>query len=894
MRTRMVSIVLVVALLSTSMIPLGAALAQEQVIVSLAVPDFQARLFDEDLLGPFEAQTGVKVNVVGAGFPSFPFAAAGVEAHLDAVEAYVNKADVVYIDQSSLSPEATRAGYFLNIAPLAQSDPALYSEDFFPAAWQSFQWDQGLWALPVSLDLTTLNYNPEAFDRAGIPYPNEYWTMDDLASAARDLTERDEHGEVTIPGVQTSNPDLTLLLRALLGHGLYDDSTIPETPYLTDPALEPLLTTWLELEDEGVSTGPSGEVVVSLSNTNPVPMRIEQSSDLATTDEESFGSMGALLPGGVVGLRVQGFAVSGGTKYPEAAYELVKYLSSSSQAADNLFSLLPARQSLVGQGGERGFFGFNIRFTPEIEAFLNDAVWRALPASELRYSDYLALAVTKMRTGLDARTALQEVELEAVENLRTAEARRDNAVIAVATPMPTPDLAAGRIAIKFGYQSLTSPLPNQDLWDQAIEEFTQYDPEVGQVIFDTSMSFTANRMAEDFDCFFLPYNEVPNLDPEAVYNLDPFLDADPTFDRSDVVGDVLGQVQRDNKTWALPVVIQPSILRYNPDRFARAGLTPPEDGWTIDAFVDALRALKIYPEDPPPFVPRVLSGGTYMLMFIAAFGGVPIDYRTTPPTVAFTDPANVDAIRQALDLARDDYIDYSSLGGLGSGEAIMLQFGDSQQVSDDDAIYPDSLDIFGFNLGDLSGFGIGGGAGEGDRRTTYPRGNQYLPASYTISTAYISANAENPQACYRWLSFFAQRPELFTGMPVHRSMLDDPALVTAQGEAQVAFYREYDAYLLAPNTIVFPTYGPSIGGVGNFFIQQWLFRAFDNYVIKDMDLETELAEAELFANAYQECEAQIPPYDPLVNESVGEYLSQFLDCATLIDPTFEDLFGNMD
>lgn len=890
LKCRIVSVVLIFALWSTSILPLHAA--QEQVTISLAVPDFQESLFDEDLLSPFEAQTGIKVHVVNAGFPNFPFAAAGVESHLDTIETYVNKADVVFVNQNSISPEATRAGYYLNLAPLAQSDPALNPEDFFPAAWESFRWDQGLWALPVSIDLTTLNYNPEAFDRAGIPYPNEQWTMDDLAYAARTLTEYDEDGEVVIPGVQTTNPDLTLLLRSLLGHGLYDDSTIPETPDLTDPALEPLLETWLELEAEGVSTGPDGEFVIALGDDNPVPMRIEQSNALATTDEENFKSVGTLLPGGMAGLRVQGFAVSGGTTQPEAAYQLVKYLSNSPQVADSFFSLLPARQSLVGlEGSEQGFFGFSTRFTPETEAFLNDAVWRALPVSELRYSDYLALAVTKMRLGMDARTALQEVELEAVENLRFAEARRDTAVIAVATPMATTDLAAGEISINFGYQSFISPLSNQEQWDQVIAQFVQQDPEVGRLIFDTATEFTATNMAEEYDCFFLPYNDAPNVDPESVYNLDPFIDADPSFDPNDVVGNVLSQMQRDNKTWALPIIIQPSILRYNPERFTRAGLNPPEDGWTIDAFVDALKALKIYPEDPPPFVPNTLSGGTYMLMLIAAYGGVPIDYRTEPPTIAFTDPANVDATRQVLDLARDGYIDYSALGGLGSGEALMVQLS-QDQVSEDDAIYPDSLDIFGFNMGDFSQFGFGGGANTDDRRTTYPYGNIYSPASYTINTAYISANAENPQACYRWLSFFSSHPELFTGMPARRSLLNDPLLIAAQGEEQVAFYREYDTYLTKPNTIIFPTYGPSIGGVGNFFIQQWLFRAFDNYVLKEMDLETELAEAELFAKAYQECEAQIPPFDPMVNDSPGEYLSQFFDCATLIDPSFEDLFGD--
>ncbi len=69
--------------------------------------------------------------------------------------------------------------------------------------------------------------------------------------------------------------------------------------------------------------------------------------------------------------------------------------------------------------------------------------------------------------------------------------------------------------------------------------------------------------------------------------------------------------------------------------------------------------LKPYDTDPAPFQPNDPSG-SYLLMLIAAFGGLPIDYRTDPPTINFTDAATVDAIRQVLDLAKDGYIAYTT------------------------------------------------------------------------------------------------------------------------------------------------------------------------------------------------------------------------------------------
>jgi hypothetical protein len=44
------------------------------------------------------------------------------------------------------------------------------------------------------------------------------------------------------------------------------------------------------------------------------------------------------------------------------------------------------------------------------------------------------------------------------------------------------------------------------------------------------------------------------------------------------------------------------------------------------------------------------------MMLIAAYGGLPIDYRTTPATLNFTDPATISAIQQVLDLAKNGYI----------------------------------------------------------------------------------------------------------------------------------------------------------------------------------------------------------------------------------------------
>ncbi len=299
-----------------------------------------------------------------------------------------------------------------------------------------------------------------------------------------------------------------------------------------------------------------------------------------------------------------------------------------------------------------------------------------------------------------------------------------------------------------------------------------------------------------------------DLAPEvtrAGYFLDlaPLVNSDPAFNPNNLVGNSLQQVQRDGQTWAVPLIVQPLAMRYDPDLFGIAGAIPPVNGWTVDEFETALRMLKVDPGDPAPFMPQTTSN-TYLLMLIAAYGGLPMDYRTDPVTVNFTAPATIDAIRQVLDLAKNGYIDYSELASQDGFVSIT--------ISDDEiALYPETL----------SGAGIGnfrrdlaetGALQNTDPLTTFPQGTQYAAASYEIGAAYISMETEHAEACYHFIGELAQQPDLLTGMPARRSMINSPEVVAAQGADAVAFYNAMDTLMQQPNTIVFPA-----GQVGGRF-----------------------------------------------------------------------------
>ena len=322
-----------------------------------------------------------------------------------------------------------------------------------------------------------------------------------------------------------------------------------------------------------------------------------------------------MLPGGTAGVTANGFAISSGTQYPEQAYALVKYLTNSVQISNGPADASPARRSLQGVQAPTDTGAQVIvmphQFSPDAQAVVDKALANGFPVSELRYSDYVLNALNDMqKNGTDAHTALQTAEASAVTNLQTAADQHATTTVLVATPVPEVVLQPGEVALNFGLQAFVQPLPNADEWDKLMSDFAASDPQVGKINLDTTPGDVSNYAGRD-DCFYLGYNAVPSIDQTTVLNLDPFLDADVSFDRSDLVGNALAMVQKDNHTYALPIVIQPELLRYNSDLFTQDNVPAPTAGWTIDQFNDALHALKPTPDDPTPLCRAGQAGVIY-------------------------------------------------------------------------------------------------------------------------------------------------------------------------------------------------------------------------------------------------------------------------------------------
>ena len=100
----------------------------------------------------------------------------------------------------------TEVNYFVTFAsknvletltPLIQNDPEFHVTDFFPQIVDRFTVNGNLYAVPRDVaPFACVFYNKELFDKAGLSYPTDDWTWDDLLRMARALTKKDESGRI--------------------------------------------------------------------------------------------------------------------------------------------------------------------------------------------------------------------------------------------------------------------------------------------------------------------------------------------------------------------------------------------------------------------------------------------------------------------------------------------------------------------------------------------------------------------------------------------------------------------------------------------------------------------------------------------------------------------------
>ncbi len=88
-------------------------------------------------------------------------------------------------------------GALLPLNRFIDHDASFHLKEFFPEVVQRFSVDGYVYAIPRdTAPFACIFYNKRLFDEAGLSYPSDDWTLEDLLQAAQRLTKRDTEGHV--------------------------------------------------------------------------------------------------------------------------------------------------------------------------------------------------------------------------------------------------------------------------------------------------------------------------------------------------------------------------------------------------------------------------------------------------------------------------------------------------------------------------------------------------------------------------------------------------------------------------------------------------------------------------------------------------------------------------
>lgn len=234
---------------------------------------------------------------------------------------------------------------------LAARNPNL--QGIFPLARDLYTWQGELRAAPYGVNTTVYYYNKHHFDEAGLPYPSDDWTWDDMIEMGKQLVRRDGSGTITRYAVQMPSvnaimtygapffsPDGT---RTLINH----PATITALQYYADTQ-SPSLEIHSTFGTTGVSQLIAGQVSMFSDGVHRVPnLRDEMIDDWDVIGHPHIRLGSDMYRSAFVS--AEAWVIPTTTQYPDEARRFVEFLLEPEQMAEftALGGIIPAQASIA-------------------------------------------------------------------------------------------------------------------------------------------------------------------------------------------------------------------------------------------------------------------------------------------------------------------------------------------------------------------------------------------------------------------------------------------------------------------------------------------------------------------------------------------------------------------
>jgi multiple sugar transport system substrate-binding protein len=225
-------------------------------------------------------------------------------------------------------------GVLLNLQPYIDKTSG-FLDGFYPVTLEAYKLPDGYYGMPRDFQTIVLFYNKDMFDAAGVAYPTADWTYDDLRAAAKDLTiDIDGDGTIDQYGFSADLWDMELVWSEAIwswgGEVINADHT---KTLIGEPAAREAWQYFYDLmfADKSMpdanTTGQYGGDLFQAGKVAMTSIGHWAVPGYATVDFKwDVAPMPTSPTGGrATSVNSAGFVVAKESKYPDAAWEFVKY-----------------------------------------------------------------------------------------------------------------------------------------------------------------------------------------------------------------------------------------------------------------------------------------------------------------------------------------------------------------------------------------------------------------------------------------------------------------------------------------------------------------------------------------------------------------------------------------